>query len=230
MKKNYRRGLASLLLCFLIPLAAVGAVAETSAPSKKRVESASAGVKSTFESPDFAYPATVRDDAQKVYSSAMRSGKPLEALKAAMEMAVADRLTSSDSVAVTLGRYREIAEKFAAPYSSMASLLEASTLASLYQSSPYVFDSRVLPLDSRDAEPLLWSGDQLRDAVASLCESALAARDVLSGCPIGDLAYILTSTADADRFGMSAFDFAVYRILDITAGCGIDRRQNSRLP
>ncbi|MDE5653720.1 MAG: hypothetical protein K2I48_09720, partial [Muribaculaceae bacterium] len=148
----------------------------------------------------------------------------------AMEMAVADRLTSSDSVAVTLGRYREIAEKFAAPYSSMASLLEASTLASLYQSSPYVFDSRVLPLDSRDAEPLLWSGDQLRDAVASLCESALAARDVLSGCPIGDLAYILTSTADADRFGMSAFDFAVYRILDITAGCGIDRRQNSRLP
>lgn len=217
MRRSIKGGLFALFFCMavlLMPAAASSRTSKTGSGSKPKIES-------TFENPDFAFPQTVRKDAQPVYESAIKNGRPVEALQAAMELNVADRITTSDSIAVSMERYGRIARKFQAPYSSMARLLEAKLLAGVYSSNAWKFNQRVLPDSVRDAEPMLWSGAQFRSRIAELCREVLADRQSLSTAPISTVAGILTGAEEAGKNGFSVLDFATYEIIGIVSRTGV---------
>ncbi len=198
IKRHTRGVLSVLLLCFLFfcpPAVAFGS--------------------GTFENPDFAFPADVRQDAEKVFDKAMRSSDPSLALKAAMQLYVADRLVSSDSIAVSVERYQKIASKFGAPWNALAEILTGKAYATLYVSHRGTFDRRVLPLDELNEDPKLWSGLQFRDQVMKCCERALKNESSLSSAPIKDISSVLTSTQQAEEFGLSVFDFVSYQAIGL---------------
>lgn len=207
------------LLCFMTVMTVLNSAA---APK---------GSSSTFMAPDFAFPGDVSAEAAKVYDQSMRDGDAMRALMAAMELNVASRLISrSDSVVPTLERYQRIARKFEAPYSSLAELLEATVLAGVYNSNRYVYNQRTLPADSADAEPTLWSGDQFRARVGALLREVLNDKSRLDATPIGDISLILTGGAAASAEGMTAYDFAVYKVLDLAAALGLQSSDPQSLP
>lgn len=202
-------GFLTLLLCFILSF--VMPVFGKSAPRQKDTSS-----KSSFENPDFAFPADVRRDAQPVFNKAMRDKDGANALLAAMELSVADRTTSSDSVASVIARFDRIADEFDAPWSSMALLLKAKTLQGIYSYNRGKFDSRVLPTDELNPEPMLWSGEQFRSQINSVLRKVFASSSELSEIPIGKIAAILTNVKDADEAGFSVLDFATYQAIGLS--------------
>lgn len=209
----------------------------SSAPKSKQTGKSSnrnnaSAIPSTFDHPDFAFPKTVADNASAVYGNALKSDRPIDALKAAMQLNIADRLVTSDSIQSALLRYEAIADKFAQPYAAIANLLEAKMLSELYVSNAYNFNQRLLPDSVPDKEPMLWSGRQFKIKIASLCRNVLANSKDLNKIPISDIAPLLINVSEAEAFGYSVLDFVTYQIIDIASSSGIDSeiKENAGLP
>lgn len=189
----------------------------------------SATRKNEFLNPDFAYPADVSAMASDEYASAMVTHNYDRALLAAIELNIADRLTTSDSIAASATRYSDIADMAPEPYASMARLLEARMLSEYYRSDRYTLDSRTLPENSADANPQLWSGSLFKSKISDLCSEVLAQKGALSSCPLSEIALILTNVSDGEKAGMTVFDFACYQIFRILENAGLDGGSDSNL-
>lgn len=163
--------------------------------------------------PDFRYPATVAANADSIYAAAITSGKPVSALRAAMQWNVATAIITPDSLPDILGRYRFLEQKLPQPYSAFASLLEARLLKDVYNESRYIYDSRTLAEDS--ADPRLWSAAMFRDRILNLCASVMSQREALASMPVGVIAPLIENAAEAEAARLSSFDFACYRMIDI---------------
>ncbi|MDE6010648.1 MAG: hypothetical protein K2F87_04270 [Muribaculaceae bacterium] len=168
--------------------------------------------------PDFAFPQKVEQNAAEIYARALKEGQPVTALRAAIELNIADNLITPDSVVTALERYRYLARELPAPYSALADLLEARLLLDIYSSDSYVFDSRTLPEDSREENPLLWDGAQFKHRINALMEKVWRQRDELARTPISAIAPLLTNADEAENAHMTAFDFATYRLVELTRG------------
>ena len=179
------------------------------------VLTAMAATRPTAGFPDFAYPKDVQAQADADYLRAMREDNPVLALRSAMMLNIADSKLTPDSIGVSVGRYREIERKFAAPWRDLSMLLEAQLLADMYSSDRYMFDRRTLPVDSPDPEPLLWSGDQIKARVAELIGKVESDATALDSMPVGEIGSLINGLAQAERDDMTVYDFAAYRMLDL---------------
>lgn len=187
----------------------------TSVSHMKKKKSLAPVVKSSFENPDFAFPADVRRDAEPVFLSAIKDKDGAKALTAAMELAVADRLTSRDSIGSIIARYQCIAGNFGEPWNSLASLLIAKQLNSTYNADFWKFNRRELPTDSISPEPMLWSGLQFRKEIDKAVKEALRESDVLARIPIGEIASVLTDVKDAEAAEFSVLDFVTAQVVGL---------------
>ncbi|MDE6272292.1 MAG: hypothetical protein K2M31_04720 [Muribaculaceae bacterium] len=180
---------------------------------------------STFENPDFAYPVDVRKNAAPVFEEALRDNDGEKAILAAMQLSVAARQISSDSIGSIAERYDRIAATCNSPWKEMASLLKAKLLREVYTSNSWKFDQRELPADQLNSEPMLWSGQQFKSQINKALDKVFVSPDALSVIPISIISGILTDTADAEKAGFSVLDFATYQSLDIVRE--INRKANS---
>lgn len=172
--------------------------------------------------PDFVFPQTVEKNAAKIYDEALKANQPVTALRAAIQLNIAENQITNDSVSAALERYQYLSEKLQTPYSALAALLEARLLLEVYSSEPYVYDNRTLPEDTLESNPLLWDGKRFKRRITALIEMVLRQRDALSMTPISAIAPLLENSKEAEKAGLTALDFATYRIIDL-----LKRIQNS---
>lgn len=181
--------------------------------SSEKAVDASSG--STFENPDFAFPADVRRDAYPQFEAGLKEKDAVKAIKAAMELTAADRIVTPDSISPAVARYDRLAELFGAPWNSVSLLLKAQLLNSVYSMQTRKFDNRVLPEDEIPAEPLLWSGEIMRKTINESLQSALSKPEILSGLPLSLITPLLQNYKDAEDEGWSVLDFATHKALNI---------------
>ena len=166
--------------------------------------------RSTFETPDFAFPATVEQDALPVYKKAMAEGNGLEALRAAIQIIVARSMVSKTSFIENAHMLDSMSRELPQPYAGLSSLLAANLYGALYDSQSWVFNQRTLPLDSYPEDPFSWSRDHFAKKVMELVSQANKGRDVAKESPIPTLAPLLDNTEMAEREGLTVWDFMVY--------------------
>ncbi|MDE6559199.1 MAG: hypothetical protein K2K29_04885, partial [Muribaculaceae bacterium] len=170
---------------------------------------------STFENPDFAIPADVIKDAGKVFTASLKAGNSEKALKAAMQMAAADALISSDSIATILKRYEEVEEMSGTPWKNLAALLQSKQLTASYSEDRWDYDRRMLPAEDLNENPLLWSGAQFKNRIVELCTEALADSERLGGTDLSTIGGVLTGLESGNPAHYSVLDFIVYQVIEI---------------
>ena len=151
-----------------------GKETESDSSGKRKVKTEKRGKtkmtkqQNTFETPDFAFPQTVSDNAEHKLSQALEKGESVEALRAAMQMTIARDLVSNDNYKKGIELFDSLSKKLPAPYSQLAALLEARLYADIYNSSRWTYNNRTLPLSPVPADVTAWSRDIFSAKILSL--------------------------------------------------------------
>jgi len=164
-------------------------------------------VANTFKTPDFAFPETVENNASAALESAMKAGDGVKALQAAIQTAISRNLVSKDNYAEELLLFGELSGKLKAPYSQLATLLEAQVYCDIYGSTPWVFNNRSLPVSPAPENVMEWSRDIFSAKVTGLVAEALGNADAAKEIPLASISAIIEDGEDAEKMGMSVYDF-----------------------
>lgn len=174
------------------------------------------GADGSFTTPDFAFPETVRSDARTMMQESIDKGDLITAIYAANEIAVANRITSTDSLQASIDNYRLIASHADKVDKALCDLIEARLLTDFYSSRRYIYDNRNLPDTPVDAEPALWSGRQFRNQITALLKDVLASENDLKKVSLEDISLLVTDYSDVAQCGYSVWDFAIFRVISIS--------------
>ena len=219
-------GKAALLAAFLIsiqfPLSQLSNATAAPAPRKvvaqrpsKKNNDMDSNRKSTFENPNFAFPETVEKDAEAVLNSALDAKEGVKSLRAAMQVIVAKNMVSESAFNANVQLLDSAASLLPAPYSQLCELLEANLYNALYDNDSWTFRQRTLPLDSYPEDPESWSEDLFAQKTLQLVNEAMADPDAAKKMPIKEIASLLDNADDAEKAGLSVYDFMVYNALDL---------------
>lgn len=178
--------------------------------------SLSFNVFASFTAPDFAFPATVREEAEKELKRSLESRDYVTALYAANEITAANSLTYPDSIGASLANYNRIAGSGDVVYGALANLLKARILTDFYLSRRYIFDRRQLPSEPVDEEPGLWSGNQFKEQISGLLKNVLREKDSLRKVDLQNINILLTDAAEIQNKDLTLWDFAIYRIVNLS--------------
>lgn len=215
--KKVGRVSAFLVIMLLALFSTLDAHAKVTANTPKGGEKQTSAKtqKNTFNTPDFAFPETVSKNADVQLKKALDSGNECAALKAAIQLNVSRDLVSNNSYPETLALYRKLASELRAPYSQLAILLEAQLYKSIYESSPYLFNNRVIPTSPVPENVMEWNRDIFANEVTELISAAFAESDLAKSTPLSAIASIIESAAEFEKMDASVFDFMVLRAIDI---------------
>lgn len=196
-----------------------------------RTKSTTKTMPNTFANPDFAFPKDVKANAQSALRDALASGNSLDALRAAVQISVADNLVSRDSIAVSTALLANLSDQLPAPYSQLASLLEAQFYAGLYSSDRWNIDRRVLPADSLGDNPMLWGVDNFKNKINALTARAFRTLPQSDRCrSLTDFEGLITDTKLADRQGYLLYDFIGYKCLELNGIFGSSSSSGAVIP
>lgn len=182
--------------------------------------------KTSFENPDFAYPAEVSANATEILKKALGSGKYDNVLTALLECTVADAQRYADSADRSVALIDSVCSRLPEPYRGVALLLEASIYASQYNSEAYTYSRRTLPLTDIPASCLEWSRDIYLMRITDLCRSAWTAVTESGEMPLSRLGEAVTfnnvrtngkrkTVSIPGRNEFTLTDFVALRILDL---------------
>lgn len=183
--------------------------------TEKRGKTKMTKQQNTFETPDFAFPQTVSDNAEHKLSQALEKGESVEALRAAMQMTIARDLVSNDNYKKGIELFDSLSKKLPAPYSQLAALLEARLYADIYNSSRWTYNNRTLPLSPVPANVTAWSRDifsaKIRGLVADMFSDVNAAKET----GIEKVARIVDNTSIWEKRGMTVYDFMTMQAVEL---------------
>ena len=146
----------------------------------------------TFTAPDFAFPKTVCENAEKAMADARKAGNNIDMMRAAIQITIANNLISHEDVATRIQMLDSLASAMPAPYNSLAQLLEAHLCKEIYSSDSWTFDRRKLPMTPLPEDPKEWSGDMFKAKITALVKSATADLAALNTYQITQIAPLLT--------------------------------------
>lgn len=164
-------------------------------------------VNNTFNTPDFAFPKTVEANARAMLDKALNTGDNVKALKAAMQIAVAENLVSNENYTDELKLFGELSEKLPAPYARLAILLQAQIYSDIYNQSAWTFNSRTLPIEPMPENVMEWSRDMFAVRVRQLVAKAMEGEQIAKDLPIAVIKGILKDYAVAESAKMTVYDF-----------------------
>lgn len=150
----------------------------------------------TFAAPDFAFPKTVCENAEKAMAEAQKAGNNIDMMRAAIQITIANDLISHEDVAKRIQMLDSLASAMPAPYNSLAQLLEAHLYKEIYSSDRWTFDRRKLPMTPLPEDPMEWSGDMFKAKITALVKSATADLAALNTYPITQIAPLLTGKVE----------------------------------
>ena len=205
---NILKAIFMVALCFLLATPAGAQTRRQYKPGGSANVIKKKNMKNSFQTPDFAYPQDVAKNAQAEYDKALAAGDGLNALRAAIQMNIAQiRIDAEGDVSKSLARYQELGTKLAAPWNSMAYLLQARLYTDIYQNESWVFDGRTLPLDNYPENIQEWSGAMFAAKTLETVRNALKAIDGSGTKPLKDISGLLDNYGGAESAGMTVGDF-----------------------
>ncbi len=170
----------------------------------------------SFAKPDFAYPKTVQADASVVFDKSVASGDWNNALKASIQLSIAESLISQDNFMKGVENFEIIATKAPAPWRNLAYLIEGKMYAQLYQSKRWIFDSREVSADSISNNPMEWDKNLFKDKIEDLLIKSLQDSAHNNSLPISDIQTLLSDYGDAVKYGISVGDFIDMEAVEIS--------------
>lgn len=214
-KDLLKRRLRTSFLCLMAlvapvafsPTAADAAVRKTSkSASKKSSGKKNNVVKNTFDAPDFAFPRTVSKNAQTEFDKAMKNRDGIAALKAAIQLDVAESQISADTYAASIARFDSVARVLPAPWSNLSLMLEARLFSEIYRADSWTYNQRKLPPTPVPDNVMEWSKPMFEAKISSLIEKAFDGNASL-GSPLSSISGLLADYAEAEKAGFSVLDF-----------------------
>lgn len=196
----------------LAPFCAVDSYAapkKTSAVKRSNKASNNKQMPASFENPDFAFPETVEKNASEQLARALANRSGADALKAAMQLIVARNEVSNSAFNENVAMLDTLSAQLPQPYSAISTLLEANLYSQYYEASPWIYNGRVLPLDSYPSDPSAWSGDLFAQKVLELVETATSSPEAAKATSIKDIEDILSDTEFAIASDLSVYDFII---------------------
>lgn len=146
----------------------------------------------SFENPDFAYPKTVFENAEKEMQAASERGDYVNVLKGAIQKTVVKDMISDDNVGEMAQMFDSLGMVLPVPYKNMAYLIEGLIYNSYYSRHPWTFADRNLPLDSYPENVAEWSKDLFSLKMLDLAEKATEDMDALYGLQIKEIDPLLS--------------------------------------
>lgn len=170
--------------------------------------------KDTNLKPDFAYPKTVMANAQKNLEKAINDGNGVATLRYAIDMSIAQSLIDPDSVNTIVDRISRIADAEKRPdIKALLRILLADTYSNIYVDDRYTYDCRHIPLTPLPDDCRLWSGDQFKATITSLCDLSLEDADALKKCPIGKYSSVISLNSLSAKFYPTLYDFVANSVI-----------------
>lgn len=184
----------------------------------KSVTSRKSVTSNSFNTPDFAFPRTVEDNASVALESSLKSGDDAKALKAAIQLAISKDLVSRDNYNDGLKLFNRLEKELKAPYNSVAYLLEAGLYRDIYNADSWQYNRRTLPVAEVPENVREWSRDMFVNRVRELVDEAFRNSEVAKMTSLDVLAPVLTESGKDAPEGLSVYDFMTVRAAGLLKG------------
>lgn len=153
--------------------------------------------------PDFAYPKTVSEDADKSLARALSESDGPMILRAILDYYLAQTSINSENAQPVLNRIDSICTASADPLlKAMLLTLQADIYSAAYNASRWKYDSRNLPPTPLPTDFNEWSGEQFRNRIDILVGDVLSYKSQLKKVPI--TAYASVIDMDGQRGGQKS--------------------------
>lgn len=171
----------------------------------------------TVTKPDFAFPKKVSAQAEKDLKTALREGNGPLTLRAVMDYGVAEGLVDADNLPSVIKRIEALRndKQTTEPARAMLALLQATVYQQIYRQNRWVYDRRNQPATPLPADYNEWSGEQFRNRIEGLVDTALTLTDVLQKTPLSEWRTVVSVDDTALRYFPTLYDFAAYHAIDI---------------
>lgn len=147
------------------------------------------------DSPDFAFPQTVIDNAEVALRKASASHDETLMIQSAIQMVVANNLVSTDRMPAMASMLDSLAQASSPAGAAILYSLEAQLYQQVYHSARYQYDLRTLPLGSFPEDPQQWSGQLFALKVLELTDKSLADGNLLREIPSSAWKSLLTNSS-----------------------------------
>lgn len=219
---NVLKAIFVVAFCFLLAVPVDAAVRRQGrVPGKSKVIK-NKNMKNSFQTPDFAFPQDVVKNACAEYDKALKSQDGLNALRAAIQMNIAETSVDAEGdVGASIKRYRELGQSLEAPWNSMAWLLSARLYNDIYQNDSWKFLQRKLPLDKFPENVQEWSADMFALKTLENVRNAINSLEGAGTTPVREVSGLLENIDGAEQAGMTVGDFVrLYGAELLSAYCG----------
>lgn len=184
---------------------------------------------STVRRPDFAFPEKVSETARQELKAALASGNDVRALRAALNLTLAQNIIDSDRMPKALECLDSLAESFATPAPrAVCDIIRATIYTAYFRESQWTIEQRPVttpdtPLPEDYTE---WNAAQFESRVSELLNSAMAMPEALLATPLRNYDPLLAvSSKDAGVI------YTFYpSLLDFVGGQAIDLISSFRTP
>lgn len=166
--------------------------------------------------PDFAFPVTVKDSGRVILKEACEKNEWTKALRAAMDIIIAENLISPDSISGCSEILNEIVDKAPYAYAAISLLLKAQMLKEFYLSNSRIFNNRKLPLNETWPEdPQGWSKELYVDTTLRIVEQIENKIKYIPTEGISKISLLLDDFKEAENAGMTIVDFLLLKSSEI---------------
>lgn len=165
----------------------------------------------TMDHLDFAYPKKVETLAEKELNSALKSERPVDAIRALLALTVSRDLVSTNNATGQIAMIDSVAHILPSPYNAVAYLLEAS----LYQEMSLNFrhSDRVEAESIDSLNPEFWDRETFKKKIIDLVQTCLKYSEAAKEMPLGHFSKIITITDTDKSFPLSYSDLYLYDFL-----------------
>lgn len=175
--------------------------------------------------PDFAYPKTVSQQSEKNLAAALRASDSPAVVRALIDYYLAQVSIDADKASEALRKIESVNSNSKDPaLSSMLYLLRADIYFNIYNANRWKYDQRSVPLLPLPENYSLWSGEQFRNKILALTDSALSYADAIKNVPLNKYAADITTSAQTYIYYPTLYDFVANRSIVMLQSLSTVRR------
>ena len=165
--------------------------------------------------PDFAFPKQVSENAQKDLQIAIKSGNSNGIIRALLDFSTAQYLIDSNNLHSTISTIEDVAlsEKDPCTKSLLFTLL-SDIYRKIYLNDKYKYDNRSNPRFPLPDDYHTWDGQQFKDKIISLCDSALSSPDALQATKLSEYKDVISIDDMTIIYYPSLYDFIARHIIN----------------
>ncbi|MCM1319194.1 MAG: hypothetical protein NC217_02295 [Muribaculaceae bacterium] len=204
-----------LLLMVLSAIAGFSSIVNSSSV-KGRVKKTTKQTPNTPQTPDFAFPQTVINNAETELRQAFKTGNDESLIQCAIQLVIANDAISNERMPQMAQLLDSLARQSSTAVSAVLYSVEAELYQEVYMDSRWQFDQRKLPLETYPADPQQWDRQLFAKKVLSLINQSLENSDILNNISSQTYQQILSGyTSSAAEYYPTLYSLLSKRSLEI---------------